>query len=152
MRRNTRSLIVTLVLGLLVAPLAARGQLRTIVPRIGYLTPSADTDPHVQSFIEAFRHGLRELGWVEGKNIVIEWRFAAGRLDRLPGLVAELVQLKVTVMVVPNARTAASVRQVTSTVPVVVAAGGDLIAAGLIASLAKPGGNVTGLQILQSDL
>jgi putative ABC transport system substrate-binding protein len=96
--------------------------------------------------------GLRELGWVEGQNLVIEERFAEGRLARVPDLVHELVTRQVEVIVVSNTRTAERVQHATKTLPIVVCGGGDLVAAGLVASLAKPGGNVTGLQSLQPDL
>ena len=102
--------------------------------------------------IEAFRQGLRELGYVEGKNIVIEYRYAEGNLDRLPGLAAELVRLKIDVIVTgggPNTRAA---KEATTTIPIVMAQDGDPVANGVVASLARPGGNITGLANLAPEL
>jgi ABC-type uncharacterized transport system substrate-binding protein len=150
MTYRTLGLLITLALGLLVAPRAADAQLLGNVHRIGLLkygSPSAGADPDG----EAFRHGLRALGWVEGQNLVIEERFAEGQIARVSDITNEFVTRQVEVVVVPNARTATRVQQVTRTVPIVVAAAGDLVVAGLVASLAKPGGNVTGLQIFQPD-
>jgi ABC-type uncharacterized transport system substrate-binding protein len=101
---------------------------------------------------ETFRRELRDLGWVEGQNLVIEDRFAEGREARVSDIAHEFVTGQVEVVVVPNAGTAERVQRVTRTVPIVVLASGDLVTAGLVASLARPGGNVTGLQILQPDL
>ena len=112
------------------------------VPRVGYLSApsrSAQSARH-----EAFRQGLRELGYVEGKNVVIEWRYAEGQLERLPDLAAELVRLKVDVIVAGGLPAARAAKQVTTTIPIVMT-GGDPVRAGIIASLARPGGNVTGL-------
>ena len=102
--------------------------------------------------IEAFRQGLRELGYVEGKNIVIEYRYAEGNLDRLPALAAELVRLKVDVIVTgggPNTRAA---KEATNTIPIVMAQDGDPVANGFVTSLARPGGNITGLSNLAPEL
>jgi ABC-type uncharacterized transport system substrate-binding protein len=113
------------------------------VYRIGYLGP---TSPPVASrFTEAFRQGLRELGWVEGQNIVIEYRFAEGQFDRLPDLAAELARLKVDVIVATPTPAAVAAKNATATIPVVMISVGDPVGLGLIASLARPGGNVTGL-------
>ena len=112
------------------------------VPRVGYLSApsrSAQSARH-----EAFRQGLRELGYVEGKNIVIEWRDAEGQLERLPDLAAELVRLKVDVIVAGGLPAARAAKQATTTIPIVMT-GGDPVRAGIVASLARPGGNVTGL-------
>jgi putative tryptophan/tyrosine transport system substrate-binding protein len=150
MTRCSIGLLVTLALGLLVAPLAADAQPRGDVRRIGLLTFGHPPVGAVPAW-EAFRDGLRALGWVEGQNLVFEERFAEGQLARVVDLAHEFVTRQVEVIVAPNARTAARVQQVTRTVPIVVAAGGDLVVAGLVASLAKPGGNVTGVQIFQPD-
>ncbi len=121
------------------------------VPRIGYLSgvsPSANA-----ARIEAFRQGLRELGYVEGKNIVIEWRFAEAKLDRLPALAAELVRLKVDLIVSPGgAPTTRAVKEATITIPIVMAQDGDPVGSGFVASLARPGGNITGLSTLAPEL
>jgi ABC-type uncharacterized transport system substrate-binding protein len=118
------------------------------VLRIGYLIQGAGSEPSRQ----AFRQGLHELGYVEGKNIAIEYRNAEGKLDRLYEIAAELVRLKVEVIVVAGTNPAAAARQATNTIPIVVRRAGDLVEAGLVASLARPGGNVTGLSGLGPEL
>jgi putative ABC transport system substrate-binding protein len=95
--------------------------------------------------VDAFLQGLRDLGWVEGKTIVIEYRWAEGRSDRLPDLAAELVRLKVDVIFAPNTSGAVAAKNATGTIPIVMATGGDPVGLGLVASLARPSGNVTGL-------
>jgi len=128
---------------LLAAPLAAEAQQAGKVHRIGYLTGGLSTDrPHL---IEAFRQGLRELGWVEGQNIIIEYRYAEGRFDRLPDLAAELVRLKVDIIVAVATPASAAAKNATGTIPIVGISLGDPVGTGLIASLARPGGNVTGV-------
>jgi putative ABC transport system substrate-binding protein len=96
-------------------------------------------------YLDAFRQGLRELGWVEGQNIVIDYRFAEGRFDRLPDLAAELVRLKVDIIVAATTPAAAAAKKATETIPIVMISVGDPVGLGLIASLARPGGNATGL-------
>lgn len=105
-----------------------------------------------KSRVEAFRQGLRDLGYMEGKNLLVEFRYAEGKLDRLPVLAAEVVRLKVDVIVAGSTRAARAAKQASGTIPIVVAAAGDLVGAGLVASLAKPGGNVTGLTNIDPDL
>jgi ABC-type uncharacterized transport system substrate-binding protein len=119
------------------------------VPRIGYLSggPGAN-DPGPA--VEAFRQGLRELGYVEGKNILVEYRYVEGNLDRVPSLVAELVQLKVDILVLPAGASAA--KQATKTIPIVLVTQLDPVATGLVDSLARPGGNITGLTRLTREL
>ena len=127
-----------------------RGQPTGKVPRIGYLganPPSANT-----ARIEAFRQGLLELGYVEGKNIIIEWRSAEGRLNHLPALAAELVRLKVDVIVTGGSPTTRAAKEATVTIPIVMAQDGDPVGNGFVASLARPGGNITGLSSLFSEL
>jgi ABC-type uncharacterized transport system substrate-binding protein len=150
MTRCTLAFILTL--GLFAAPLGVEAQPAGKVHRIGWLHYGSGPSSAGSRLGGAFRHGLRDLGWVEGQNLVIEERFADGHLARVPDLVHELVTRQVEVMVVSNTRTAERVHQVTRTLPIVVCASGDLVTAGLVASLAKPGGNVTGLQILQPDI
>jgi len=117
------------------------------VPRIGYL---ASTSPSGTD--DAFRHGLRELGYVEGSSIVVEYRYADGKIDRLPELAAELVRLKVDILVAAGGTPAASAaKRATTTIPIVITNIGDPLAVGLVASLARPGGNVTGLSLLGPD-
>jgi len=144
MRLGPAGLVVTLALGILAAPLAAEAQQAGKVYRIGFLgiVPPSDTSPRQN----AFRQGLRELGWVEGQNIVIEYRFSEGRLDRLPELAAELVRLKVDIIVAVATQGVTAAKNATETIPIVMISGGaDPVGLGLIASLARPGGNVTGL-------
>ena len=102
-------------------------------------------------FLEAFRQELSKLGWVEGKNIAIEYRFAEQKTERLPELAADLVRLKVDLIVVP-ARAALAAKKATTTIPIVMANAGDPVGAGLVASLARPGGNVTGFSSLNFQL
>ena len=140
---DRREFTSILTLALLAAPLAAEAQQAGKVYRIGYLAGGlATANPH---FLEAFQHGLRELGWVEGQNIVVEYRFAEGRLDRLPDLAAELVQLKVEVIVATPTPAAVAAKNATGTIPIVMRGAGNPDELGLVASLAHPGGNVTGL-------
>jgi putative ABC transport system substrate-binding protein len=125
------------------------------VPRIGVLSrglhPSDSRAPSPHNF-EAFRQGLRELGYIEGKNIIIESRYAEGRFERFPALAEELVRLKVEIIVVDSFTTASAVKKVTTTIPIVVAGGANPIGSGLVASLARPGGNVTGLTNISTEL
>jgi ABC-type uncharacterized transport system substrate-binding protein len=125
------------------------------VPRIGVLSrglhPSDSREPSPHNF-EAFRQGLRELGYIEGKNIIIESRYAEGRFERFPALAEELVLLKVEIIVVDSFTTASAVKKVTTTIPIVVAGGATQIGSGLVASLARPGGNVTGLTNISTEL
>jgi putative tryptophan/tyrosine transport system substrate-binding protein len=120
------------------------------VSRIGML--SSGSVSTMKSRIDAFRQGLRELGYVEGKNIVIEYRYAEGKRERWPDLAAEVVQLKPDVIVVSSNGFTAAAKQATSTIPIVVGSAGDLVGAGLVASLARPGGNVTGSTNITPDL
>jgi putative tryptophan/tyrosine transport system substrate-binding protein len=137
-------LATAVVLLFLAAPLApAAAQPSGKVPRVGVLNPRTRSENLPQ--IEAFVQGLRELGWVDGKNIVIEYRWAEGRADRLPDLAAELVRLKVDVIFAANTSVALAAKNATGTIPIVMATGGDPVGLGLVASLARPGGNVTGL-------
>ena len=135
---------------LLAIAVIAEAQQPTKVPRIGYLG-SLPLSAFV-SRIEAFREGLRELGYVEGKNIVIEWRFAEGKLDRLPALAAELVDLKVDIIVSASPTTTRPIKDATSTIPIVMAQDSDPVASGFVASLAHPGGNITGLSTVLPEI
>jgi putative ABC transport system substrate-binding protein len=120
------------------------------MPRIGFLittSPSALADR-----IEGFRQGLRELGYVEGKNIVIEWRHAEAKLDRLPALAAELVRLKVDAIVTAGPSSTRAAKKATSTIPIVMAFDNDPVGNGFVASLARPGGNITGLATLAPEI
>src|SRR2546422_11727075 len=120
------------------------------VPRIGFLASRSPSS--FSSETEAFRQGLRELGYVEGQNIGIEYRYAEGKTDRFADLATELVQLKVDVIVTSSTPGVLAVKKASSTIPIVFAAVNDPVASGLVASLARPGGNVTGLTNLSPDL
>jgi putative ABC transport system substrate-binding protein len=141
-------LILSLALSILAVPLAPEAQLAGKTPRIGILRPGSPPDP----FIEAFRQGLRELGYAEGRDIIIEYRWAEGKQERLADLAAELVRLKVDVIVASATRGPLAAKQATTTIPIVMAASGDPVAAGLVASLARPEGNVTGLSVIGPEL
>ena len=136
--------IVTLTLSLLAAPLAADAQQAGKVPRIGCLSLTSPSDR--PPLLDAFRQRLREIGWVEGQNIVIDYRYAEGQVDRLPDLAAELVRLKVDLIVASaGTQAATAAKNATETIPIVMIYVRDPVGNGLIASLARPGGNVTGV-------
>jgi putative ABC transport system substrate-binding protein len=141
---DRRRFLQTVSASLLAAPLAVEGQQGAKVARIGYLATDhlAASPPHLH---EAFRQGLRDLGYVEGRNVVIEYQEAGGKLERLPALAAELVALKVDVIVAPTAASALVAKQATRTLPIVFFGSADPFTSGLVTSLARPGGNVTGL-------
>jgi putative ABC transport system substrate-binding protein len=134
--------LLLIALAILAGALPAWAQARTAPPRIGFLNASSPAAAARQ--VEAFREGLREQGYVDGDNIAIEYRFADGRFDRLPALARELVGLRVDVLVSVVTEASRAARNATSTIPIVMVAVGDPVAAKLVASLARPGGNVTG--------
>jgi len=142
--------VAALCLLLLAAPLAAEAQQAGKVYRLGFLGNS--TAALEANLVGPFREGLRDLGYVEGRNVVIEYRWAEGQYERFPALVAELLALKVDVIVTAGTPAAVAVKQATTTVPLVMAAVGDPVGTGLIASLARPGGNLTGLAAISPDL
>jgi putative ABC transport system substrate-binding protein len=147
--RNTIVFVLSIVV-ILASTHLATAQQPTKIPRIGYLgatSLSASSDR-----TEAFRQGLRELGYVEGKNIVIEWRHAEGKLDRLPALAAELVRLKVDIIVTSGPIPTRAAKEATVTIPIVMTQDSDPVANGFVASLARPGGNITGLSTLRPEL
>ena len=135
---------------LLALPFPARAQQQTKMPRIGYLVGGSLSG--FAARMEAFRQGLRELSYVEGKNIVIERRSADGKLDRLPALAAELVRLKVAVIVTGGPGATRAAKEATATIPIVMANDSDPVAGGFVDSLARPGGNVTGLSTFAPEL
>jgi putative ABC transport system substrate-binding protein len=137
-------LLVALALGVLLTPLVADAQQAKKVNRIGILLTAAPELPLTRALLDAFKNGLRELGYVEGRNIIIEYRSAQGRVEGFSELAAELVSLKVDLIFVGNTPAARAAKEATSTVPIVAAAMGDPVGDGLIASLARPGSNVTG--------
>jgi putative ABC transport system substrate-binding protein len=144
--------VAMLALGILAVPLAAEAQQAAKISRIGFLSPSSPSDPRTQRFREAFRQGLRELGWVEGQNIAIEYRWAEERTERLADLASELVGLKVDVIVAATTPAIQPAKQATGTIPIVMAIAVDPVATGFVASLARPGGNITGLSMMSSEL
>src|SRR5207253_3556201 len=117
------------------------------VPRIGYLA----ADSHAPTR-DSFLQGLRDLGYIEGQTILIEWRYAEDKPDRFPELAAELVRLKLDVIVAANATALGALRRATTTIPIVMATAGDPVASGLVDSLARPSGNITGLSQMNPDL
>ena len=143
-----RRAFIGLVAGAAVWPLGADAQQAGKIARIGYLASNLAN----QGPVEAFRQGLRDLGYVEGRNVVIEYRDAQGKLEPLPTLAAELVALQVDVIVASSTAAALAAKQATSVVPIVFGTVPDPVAAGLVISLARPGGNVTGLSNLNADL
>ena len=153
MRLAVTRLFTAVVLLLLAAPLAtATAQPLEKVPRVGYLSPGSPSEPFRQRRFEAFRQGLRELGYVEGQNIAIESRWAEGKYDRYPALAADLVRLKVDVIVAVGGRASEVAKHATRTIPIVMSVVIDPLGSGLVASLARPGGNVTGISLMTPDL
>jgi putative ABC transport system substrate-binding protein len=144
-----RAFIRTLAGGLLVAPLVAEAQQAAKVPRIGWLVANLAGKSHMT---EGFLQGLRDLGYIEGRNIVIEIRDAGGKLEQLPALAAELVALKVDVILAGGTAQALAAMEATKTIPIVFTATVDPVADGLVTSLSRPGGNVTGVSSLSSEL
>ena len=129
----------------------AEAQQPAKISRIGFV--SGTGDPNTQGpLVEAFRQGLRDLGYIEGKNILVEYRFVEGQQDRIPSLVAELVQLKADVIVTSITLAAQAAKRLTTTIPIVIVGTGDPVGTGLVASLARPGGNVTGFSGLAPEL
>ena len=141
---------ITLLGGAAAWPLAARAQQPGKLPTIGFLgssTPSAWSQ-----WVAAFVQRLRELGWIEGRTVAIEYRWAEGRSERFAEIAAEFVRLKVDVIVTSGTAAVLAAKQATSVIPIVFAVAGDPVGTGLVASLARPGGNVTGLSIQATDL
>jgi putative tryptophan/tyrosine transport system substrate-binding protein len=147
----TNKIILLALCSLLLALCSAvDAQQPTKIPRIGYLST---VSPAVNATrIEALRQGLRELGYVEGKNILIEWRYAEGKVDRLPSLAAQLVHLKVDLIVTAASPPTRAAKELTSTIPIVMAFDDDPVGSGFVASLARPGGNITGLSSLALEI
>ena len=135
---------------LLAVAVIAEAQQPKKVPRIGFLVPGSHSG--FAARVEAFRHGLRELGYIEGKNIEIEYRWAEGKLDRLPELAAELVRINVDVIVTSGDAAIRAAKDKTSVIPIVVSVAGDLVVPGYVSSHARPGGNITGLIDISPEL
>jgi putative tryptophan/tyrosine transport system substrate-binding protein len=143
-----RKIPIWLLVTVLLATVSAQAQQTTNIPRIGYVATTAPDTPNNL----AFRRGLRDLGYIEGKNILVEDRYAEGKADRIPGLVAELVQLKVDILVSPVTAAIRAAKESTKTIPIVMLITDDPVATGLVDSLARPGGNITGLTRLTQEL
>jgi putative ABC transport system substrate-binding protein len=150
---NRRTFLCGLALSAVVPPVAGEAEQAAKIKRIGFLSPGSPSDPRATLRLGAFRTGLRELGYVEGQNIALDARWAGGKYERLSGLAAELVRLNVDVIVTYGPPAIRAAKEATGTIPIVMAAGVvDPEATGLIASLARPGGNVTGLTLMSPDL
>ena len=147
-----RSKILSVVLPILslISAHPAEAQQTGKILRIGFLDNSTASGSAV--LVEAFRQELSKLGWIEGKNITIEYRFAEQKNERLPELAADLVRLKVDLIVTSGGPTPLAAKKATTTIPIVMTSAGDPVGAGLVASLARPGGNVTGLSSLATEL
>jgi putative tryptophan/tyrosine transport system substrate-binding protein len=148
---NRRTFLCGLTLATLSAPIAAEAEQTGKIARIGILLPGVATDPS-EPYIGAFKQGLRDLGYIEGQNIAFEVRYAEGNVDSLPKLVTELLSLKVDVLVTAATRPTRAAKDATGTVPIVMADVGNPIAAGFVASLGRPGGNITGVSALSEEL
>src|SRR5438552_4709130 len=142
--------LFAIVVALTVCGARAEAQQPTKILRIGFLGVTSPST--ISARIEAFRQGLREFGYVEGKHIVIEYRYAEGKLDRLPALAAELVHLKADVIVTASSTPTRAAKEVTPRIPIVMANDSDPVGNGFVASLARPGGNVTGLTNLAPEI
>ena len=141
---------ILLIVAVVVVTAMAEAQQPTKIPRIGFLGTSSPSAISVR--VEGFRQGLRENGYVEGQNIAIEYRWAEGKLDRLPNLAAELVSHKVDIIVTHGDAAIRALKQATKTIPIVVGVTGDLVVTGHAVSLARPGGNITGFVDTSPDL
>jgi len=147
---NRRTAIRRLATFFLTTASLAEAQQAGKIFRIGYLDPSTASGSAV--LLEAFRQEMTKLGWIEGKNFTVDYRFGEQKNERLPELVADLVRLKVDLIVVSGEPPALAAKKATTTIPIVMATAGDPVAGGLVASLARPGGNVTGLSSLVPEL
>ena len=145
---SRRTWLRTLIGGLVLAPTNAAAQRTGRIPRIGFLWDTPVVWPHA---LEGFRQGLRDLGWIDGKNIIVEYRWAEGDFERLPSMVDELVRLKVDLIVAPTSIYTGAARRATATIPIVFASHADPIGSGHVVSLARPGTNATGLTIVMSE-
>ena len=145
-------LAVLLPVGIFAVPRTGEAQHRANIPRVGFLPPRSLSDPSMSRNVGAFREGLRELGYIEGQNIAIEFRWAEGKYDRLPDLAAQLVSLKVDIIVATGLPAIQAAKQATGTIPIVMATSLDPVATDFAASLARPGGNITGLSAMAPEL
>ncbi len=150
MKIRAAGLVTTVAFGILLAPLATQAQQSGKVHRIGFLGNS--TAALEANLVGPFREGLRDLGYVEGQNILIEYRWAEGKYDRFPALIAELIAMKVDVIVTAGTPATLAVKKATTSVPLVMVAVGDPVGTGIVASLNRPGGNITGLTSISPEL
>ncbi|HMA81844.1 MAG TPA: ABC transporter substrate-binding protein [Candidatus Binatia bacterium] len=148
---KTKVFCLTLGAMLFALSCSIHAQQQTKIPRIGYISGTGNAS-NQGPYVEALRQGLRDLGYVEGKHFALEFRGAEGKVERIPGIVAELIQLKVDILVLPIVSALRAAKQGTRTIPIVMVTQVDPVATGLIDSLARPGGNITGLTSLQRDL
>jgi len=142
---NRRKLVIALGVGAFTAPFSSFAQTNGKVWRVGFLAPRSRPASIDSVDYGSFAPSMRELGYVEGKNLLIEWRAAEGKFERLPGLAAELVRLKVDVIVTVGPQATSAAQKATTNIPIVMVVSNDPVASGLVASLAHPGGNITGL-------
>jgi putative ABC transport system substrate-binding protein len=149
---NRRKLIVALGMGALATPFSSFAQQQGKVWRIGFLSARHVDFLDSDDYYGPFRQGMRELGYVEGKNLIIEWRSSEGNNERLPGLAIELVDLKVDVIVTTNTPATSAAQKATTIIPIVMGGGGDPVGSGFVKSLARPAGNITGLSNLSPDV
>jgi ABC-type uncharacterized transport system substrate-binding protein len=150
MGRSTVGVLVTLVLSILMALLRGAEAQPRQVPRIGYL--AIGTVASHGSLLDAFKQGLHDLGWIEGQTIAIEYRWVEGQMDRLPALAAELVRLPVDLIVTTSTPVSQAAKDATTSIPIVMATSADPVGTGLVASLARPGGNITGMSAINPEL
>jgi putative ABC transport system substrate-binding protein len=150
---NRRKLLLALGAAALASPLTPRAQPQSKIWRVGYLGPSTRPGNLESDFqIGALLRGMRELGYVEGKNLIMEWRYADNNAERLQAAANELAQLKVDIIVAANTTATHAARKATATIPIVMASSGDPVRAGFVTSLSRPGGNITGLTSMSGDL
>jgi putative ABC transport system substrate-binding protein len=147
-----RNLVIALGASVVALPLRSIGQHQGKVWRVGYLSQRARPDSLESGVFGAFRRGMQDLGYVEGKNLEIEWRFADSRFQQLPDLAAELVRLRVDAIVSVGTAATGAAQKATATIPIVIATAPDPVGSGFVASLARPGGNITGLSNLATDI
>ena len=143
--KRRESIIAIVALCAAAGPIASFAQRQGKVWRVGFLSPRHRSDSNLSQSTDAFLKGMRDLGYVEGKNLVVEWRFADGNAERLPGMAAELVQLRLDVIVADASPAIRAAQKATTTIPIVMATTGDPEGSGFVKSLARPGGNITGL-------
>jgi ABC-type uncharacterized transport system substrate-binding protein len=149
---DRRTFLGTLTIGLFAAPLVVEAQQSDRVRRLGLLLPYVQSDPQAQARVKAFTAALQERGWMDGRNVRLEFRYTEGQPDRLPALAVDLARQSVDAIVTAGTESTDAARKATKTIPIVMAAVGDPIAAGFIASLARPGANITGASLLATEL